>query len=74
MRGLLGLAFIASCVFIARRDVSRIFSVLKKPAENFVRDVQKELNKSKGGSDTVKQLEEAAKKVEKPTNSGDKQL
>lgn len=39
--------FVGSAAYIARKDLSKIFRVLKKPAENFVKDVKAEIDATK---------------------------
>lgn len=35
--------FVGSAAYIARKDLGKVFRILKKPAENFVKDVKAEM-------------------------------
>jgi hypothetical protein len=47
-RTVIGLALVAGVVHVFRKDLAKIGRVLQKPAENFVKEVKKELDADTG--------------------------
>lgn len=39
--------FVGSAAYIARKDLAKVFRVLRTPTENFIKDVRSELDKAK---------------------------
>lgn len=47
VRSALSVAIVVGVVHVFRRDITRIARVLKKPTENFINDVKKEISSTK---------------------------
>jgi hypothetical protein len=47
-RTIIIVALVAGAASVFRRDIARIAGVLRKPAENFIRDVKDEIDKGAG--------------------------
>ena len=43
---LVTVAFVGSAVYIARKDLAKVFRVLKSPTQNFIKDIKHELDKT----------------------------
>ena len=43
--------FLGSAAYIVRKDLSKVFRVLERPVQNFVRDVKAEMDANSSGKD-----------------------
>lgn len=68
----MAIALIAGAVHVFRKDLFKIAGVLKRPAQNFVKDVQDEMKKTAAEQPQPKQV--APNPESKPDAAEDKKL
>ena len=68
-RTALVVALVAGAVHVFRKDIVKIAGVIKRPAQNFVKDVQDEMKKGSTSADVTSGTPSLPTSSEKPTSN-----